>query len=1001
MSDRPALPAIARRSASYATSLAAMQARLAAPDLPALHALRTRDPDDPTLALLDAWAVTAEVLGFYEERIANEHYLATATEQRSLVELARLAGTAPRQALPAQAWLSYTVINDGVMEIPAGSAVQSLPGDGAQPQLFETGEPLQARAAWSRMAARQTQPQVVDETTTTLWFQGAALGLQPNGLLLLVPDDGEPRAVRIGTVMPLAAQDRTCVTLQSLPPPVPQRRAWRTPFETARALVAPLSRPAAGHPSSPQRLERSATEAFDPTDDTAMSLLAALHPAAAGALRRAVANNALAPGLPWQVLAFRVHAGVFGNQAPRRQVGPPPAASVEWTLNDADAQPREALAATLREAGDNLAISLALGGNPPVSTTVQRDGQMVDLDYPAADEKLAISFGDAGVELVFRARDASITLALPRGTPTLTLTQKGDSLGPVTLQSSGPRGERILALSGSFASRAPARFTEVPTEVALDTTYDAVVPQSWVVLDRPGGLLVTKVAKDGVRSLSRADYGITGKVTRLTLDQPWIAPEDSFATIRGTTVHAGPVPLLLAEEPIPDPLAGDSIPLAGLQEGLQPGRWLVVEGERADEAAGIRAAEVVMLAAVKQVAAPDRPGQALYSVLSITEPLAYAYKHEGLVVHGNVISASHGGARVEVLGSGDAGQAFQRFTLRQGAAAQPAGLAGGGTEPLTTLDITVNGMPWTEVPSLAEAGPDDRVYAVRADTAAGTTSILFGDGITGARLPTGQENIRAAYRSGGGPAGNVGAGQLTLLVSRPLNVDSVTNPLPASGGAPPEPPEDARTRIPLGLAALDRLVSVQDYTDLARCFAGIAKVAAVALPRRGGTLVHVTFAAAGGGLPPLGLAAGLQAALRQRGDPAQAVAVAPCRLKLVVLAAAVALRPGAAWEDVAPAIRAALLARLGFARREIAQPVHRSEVIATIQAVPGVAWLRLERLAFLAPDFNAEDLAALGTAGVADISAARTAAGSSIIPAEIAFLPDGIPDLMQLREIPA
>ena len=44
--------------------------------------------DDPAIALLDAWAVVADVLTFYQERIANEGFLRTATERRSILELA-------------------------------------------------------------------------------------------------------------------------------------------------------------------------------------------------------------------------------------------------------------------------------------------------------------------------------------------------------------------------------------------------------------------------------------------------------------------------------------------------------------------------------------------------------------------------------------------------------------------------------------------------------------------------------------------------------------------------------------------------------------------------------------------------------------------------------------------------------------------------------------------------------------------------------------------------
>ena len=44
-----------------------------------LAALLTRDPQDPAVALIDAAACVADVLTFYQERIANEGFLRTAT----------------------------------------------------------------------------------------------------------------------------------------------------------------------------------------------------------------------------------------------------------------------------------------------------------------------------------------------------------------------------------------------------------------------------------------------------------------------------------------------------------------------------------------------------------------------------------------------------------------------------------------------------------------------------------------------------------------------------------------------------------------------------------------------------------------------------------------------------------------------------------------------------------------------------------------------------------
>src|SRR5262245_27956229 len=95
INNRPGLSAIIYRVGTHSSFKESMLARLSSGGLPALEALTTRQDDDSTIALLDAWATVADVLTFYQERIANELYLRTATERRSVIELARLIGYQP------------------------------------------------------------------------------------------------------------------------------------------------------------------------------------------------------------------------------------------------------------------------------------------------------------------------------------------------------------------------------------------------------------------------------------------------------------------------------------------------------------------------------------------------------------------------------------------------------------------------------------------------------------------------------------------------------------------------------------------------------------------------------------------------------------------------------------------------------------------------------------------------------------------------------------------
>src|SRR5690242_19426677 len=87
--NRPGLPALSYRAGTYATIYRRMLASIGTYTLQdgdfagtrPLAVLTTREPDDPSVALLDASAVVADVLTFYQERIANEGFLRTATER--------------------------------------------------------------------------------------------------------------------------------------------------------------------------------------------------------------------------------------------------------------------------------------------------------------------------------------------------------------------------------------------------------------------------------------------------------------------------------------------------------------------------------------------------------------------------------------------------------------------------------------------------------------------------------------------------------------------------------------------------------------------------------------------------------------------------------------------------------------------------------------------------------------------------------------------------------
>jgi hypothetical protein len=62
------------------------------------------------------------------------------------------------------------------------------------------------------------------------------------------------------------------------------------------------------------------------------------------------------------------------------------------------------------------------------------------------------------------------------------------------------------------------------------------------------------------------------------------------------------------------------------------------------------------------------------------------------------------------------------------------------------IELQIDGEVWHRAASLENSGPDDRHFVLTTDES-GTTTVRFGDGEHGARLPTGPDRLVAAYRS--------------------------------------------------------------------------------------------------------------------------------------------------------------------------------------------------------------------------------------------------------------
>jgi len=137
---------------------------------------------------------------------------------------------------------------------------------------------------------------------------------------------------------------------------------------------------------------------------------------------------------------------------------------------------------------------------------------------------------------------------------------------------------------------------------------------------------------------------------------------------------------------------------------------------------------------------------------------------------------------------------------------------------------------WSRVNSFAESDAHARHFML--DDRTGTISfgpmIRTADGTMRAygATPLQGANVRVpSYFTGGGKAGNVDAGKLTLIRSAIPFVSKVENPLAAVGGVDAESVEEVKQRAPMIVRTRERAVTAHDYEVLVRSAApGISRV---------------------------------------------------------------------------------------------------------------------------------------------------------------------------------
>jgi predicted phage baseplate assembly protein len=151
------------------------------------------DSDYQTM-FVELWAYLGDVLTFYQERIANEAFLGTATQRDSLLRLVNLIDYHPSPGAAASGLVAFTVANSQSLTVPASFRVGSRAQAGKPAVVFETASAAAASADNNAIPLALLSPDT-PYAPGTIVLQGLNNRLALNDFLLAVEDEGTAREI--------------------------------------------------------------------------------------------------------------------------------------------------------------------------------------------------------------------------------------------------------------------------------------------------------------------------------------------------------------------------------------------------------------------------------------------------------------------------------------------------------------------------------------------------------------------------------------------------------------------------------------------------------------------------------------------------------------------------------------------------------------------------------------------------------------------------------------
>jgi hypothetical protein len=293
------------------------------------------------------------------------------------------------------------------------------------------------------------------------------------------------------------------------------------------------------------------------------------------------------------------------------------------------------------------------------------------------------------------------------------------------------------------------------------------------------------------------------------------------------------------------------------------------------------------------------------------------------------------------------------LTFRAAFDSTAAASAATRTNPRDALPVcTLAGEGETWTPQFDLLGSDrfatEFVVELESD---GIAHLRFGDDERG-REPQEGSTFDASYRIGNGRAGNVGAETITRAVVPFSGITTIRNPLPATGGADPEPLERVRHDAPEAFRRQERAVTEADYADVTGQHDEVQRATAAFRWTGSWYTTYVTVdRAEGRGVDPP-FATKIRTFLDRYRMAGHDVEVEGPVLVPLDLLLEVCVKPGYFRADVQEAMlerlsnRVLPAGRRGFFHPDnftFGQPVFLSQIYEAAMDVAGVEWVRATR----------------------------------------------------------